>query len=184
MMLREGHLGIGILAYLPVAAVFVVLDYWVLFGIGLWTALIGSVLPDFDTKLIFVKHRGWTHTVWFILVTAIVGVIVGVVTLEWLIEYLPIGGSLVAGQVGFATIAVFAGGLALGVTSHILGDTLTREGICLFHPVFPRDIGGVEVKTTRYNFGSLRAKNRLVNSAFLAAGLVGLSGVVLLAGKL
>lgn len=183
-MLREGHLGIGILAYLPVAAVFAVMDYWVLFGIGLWTTLLGSGLPDFDTRLIFVKHRGWTHTIWFILVTAVTGVVVGVVTLEWLIGRLPLGSSFVAAQVSVATVAVFAGGLTLGVTFHILGDTLTREGICLFHPVLPRDMGGFEVNTTRYNFGSLRAKNRVVNSAFLAAGLVGLSVVVFLAGNL
>jgi inner membrane protein len=183
-MLREGHLGLGLLVYLPFAGVLALLELWVLFGIGVAATIIGAGLPDLDTKILFVKHRGWTHTVWFMVAVGIGGLIVGGLSLQWLFEYFPLVSDLVSTTVGVAAVGVFAGGLVVGVGSHLLGDLVTREGLCPFHPVLPRGCGGLAVSDSRYHWGSLRAKNRVVNAVFLTAGLAGLSGVVFLGTNL
>jgi len=179
-MLREGHLGIGLLVYIPVAAILVIFDHWVLLAIGVWATVIGASFPDLDTRVRFVKHRGWTHTVWFMLVMAIGGSILGVFSIQWIFGFFPLVADIVPQSLGIAAAGMFAGGMTLGVGSHLVGDLVTREGIRPFHPVLPRDVGGLTVSKTRYHWGSLRAKNRLVNTMFLGAGVLGLSAVIVL----
>jgi inner membrane protein len=183
-MLREGHLGLGLLGYLPFAGILAVFELWVLFGIGAAATVIGTGLPDLDTKILFVKHRGWTHTVWFMVVVGVSGVLIAGVAVQWLFESYPLVSDVLPARVGPAGVGMVAGGLVVGVGSHLLGDLVTREGLCPFHPVLPRGIGGVSVSETRYHWGSLRAKNRVVNAVFLSAGLAGLSGVVFLGTNL
>ena len=179
-MLREGHLGIGLLVYIPVAAILVIFNYWVLLAIGVWATVIGAGLPDLDTQVRFVKHRGWTHTVWFILLVAIGGSILGKLSIQWIFGFFPLVEDVVPQSLGVAAAGMFAGGMALGVGSHLIGDLVTQEGLRPFHPILPRDIGGLTVSKTRYHWGSLRATNRLVNAMFLGAGVLGLSAVIVL----
>jgi len=180
-MLREGHLGIGLLVYLPVAAILAVFDYWVLFAIGVWATVIGAGLPDLDTQVRVIKHRGWTHTIWFMLLVAVGGSVLGLFSIQWIFGFFPLVGDVVSRSLGVAAAGIFAGGMALGVGSHLVGDLVTREGLRPFHPVLPRDIGGLTVSKTRYHWGSLRAKNRLMNTLFFGAGVLGLSAIVVLA---
>ena len=179
-MLREGHLGIGLLVYIPIAAILVVFNHWVLFAIGVWATVIGAGLPDLDTRVRFVKHRGWTHTVWFMLLVAVVGSILGMFSIHWIFGFYPLVTNVIHQSLGVAAAGMFAVGITLGVGSHLIGDLVTREGLRPFHPVLPRDIGGLTVSKTRYHWGSLRAKNRLANTMFLGAGVLGLSTVIVL----
>ena len=64
-MLREGHVGVSLLLYAPVGfllARYASIDLAVIVG---GVVLLGGSAPDYDTKTRLVKHRGFTHTVWF-----------------------------------------------------------------------------------------------------------------------
>lgn len=159
-MYREGHYGINALLYSPV--VLVVSVYY-----SLELAIIGSLffvgvasLPDFDrhfsdsmeTKrsniwtLIPIRHRGFTHTIWFAGIIGAVGAGLGVVVI-------PFHEPVIAG--GFAFAASF-----FGITGHILGDALTPMGV---KPLSPLS------KTTR-TVNLCNASNTIANYGFLTAG--------------
>ena len=64
-MLRDGHLGISLLLFAPIGFVmlgFAPLELIVIAGVA---TLAGAGTPDLDTKTSLVKHRGFTHTIWF-----------------------------------------------------------------------------------------------------------------------
>jgi inner membrane protein len=146
---REGHLGVNLAAYAPVAFVLVALDLLRLAFIGGGVMVALAMLPDYDQQIPFVKHRGITHTVWFALV---VGAVVGVV------------GFLVGDGVG-ASLGYAAFGFVLGtlsVVAHLLGDVITPAGI---RPLTPYD-------DRRVTFDLVKAKNPLANYGLLVVGAV------------
>lgn len=75
--------------------------------------LFGSLLPDIDSKksllgrflYIPIEHRTWTHSVWFVLLFALLGLIHPLLRFVW------IGGFL-----------------------HILADEFSKGGICFMYP--------------------------------------------------
>jgi len=93
--------------------------------------LFASILPDIDTtksfighKLwpvssvlsLFVKHRGFLHSIW-----------------------LPLVSFSFAAYFGYAMIGA---AFALGYLVHILADSVTEEGVPLFAPFFMRRVRG------------------------------------------
>lgn len=93
--------------------------------------LFASILPDIDTGksfigrrlwpfsailALFVKHRGFLHTVW-----------------------VPLISFSFAAYFGYAIIGA---AFALGYLVHILADSLTEEGVPLFAPFFMRRVRG------------------------------------------
>jgi len=114
-------------------------------------------LPDVDHRLPFVEHRGATHSLAFALAvgTALAG-------LCWVLVGRP-----AAPTDSELVVFAFAVG-ALSICSHLLGDVLTPAGIRPFWPLWNR----------RFTVRIVRAKNRVANYLFLAAGVfvtVGLS---------
>lgn len=166
-MHREGHHGLNALLYTPIAVATALFGSIELAIVGAMLMVGTASLPDFDRHfdnnmnshrsdlwtLIPIKHRGFTHTVWF---AAIIG----------------IGGAGLALVMApphpeeFTAAFGFATGF-LGVVGHILGDAMTPMGVKPFSPL----------RKTKYSFGWFKAKNRIANYGFLFIG-----GIALIAG--
>ncbi|OYR57093.1 metal-dependent hydrolase [Halorubrum halodurans] len=159
-MYRKGHVGAALAAYAPVGfGLAAVAGLELAAGAGVvaaWTAM----LPDLDTRIPFVKHRGITHTVWFALAVGVAfGLVGGAVGLE--------GGS--AAALGFAAL-----GFALGagtVVSHLLADAITPMGIRPYAPV----------RGDHYTLDLVAAANPVANYVLLVLGGAA-AGVAVLAG--
>lgn len=150
-MHRPGHYGAALIAYAPVAFVTTAAGFLELALVGGVGVVMLAMLPDFDQRVPFVRHRGPTHTVWFMLAVAVV---------------LAVGGTLFGasdGVVNAVGLGVF--GFAVGVVSigsHIAADALIPAGVRPFAPVRPR----------RYTFELAKASNPVANYALLAIGAV------------
>lgn len=166
-MYREGHHGLNALLYAPVAGVITL--FWsveaAIFGAMIFVGL--SSVPDFDRHFdnnmnshrsdlwtyVPIKHRGFTHTVWF---ATIVGVVSGVFALV----LLPGEPVVLAGVFGFGV------GFG-GVVGHILGDVVTPMGVKPFSPVL----------RTKYTLNLFTAKSKVANFGFMFVGGCALFGV-------
>lgn len=148
-MHQKGHIGVALLAVTPVVFAVTAAGYPTLAVGGAGVVAAGSMLPDVDMRVPFVKHRGPTHTVWF---AAGVGGVCG------------IGGALLGSAGGILeTVALGAYGVLLGVVmvgAHVLADALTPMGVRPLAPVDGRE----------YSLGVVRAGNPVANYALLAAG--------------
>ena len=145
-MMRVGHYGAAMLAYLPVLVVLGSTNRALSIA-GLGGTLVGSRLPDLDQSVPFVPHRGPTHTVWF---AAMVGLLTAG-AVHSLFPSLRVPALLV---IGFAP--------ALGVISHLLADAITPAGV---RPLWPASGKLVAV-------GVLRAENGLANRLLFTLGLL------------
>lgn len=160
-MHRTGHLGVSLLVFAPLGFALVragePLLAYLAGAVMLWFAM----LPDYDLRVSFVRHRGPTHTLLF---AALVGGAFGGV------GYL-LDGAL--GAVGVpaaspsvvppeADLALFGFGVGVAtVVAHLLGDVLTPMGVRPFWPVSNR----------RYTLGLVRAANSVANRALFALGV-------------
>lgn len=99
---------------------------WVNLSLGACFLFVGSILPDIDSPnsllgrylyLNFFKHRGWLHTIWFILPFFLCG-----------LRFLPLLW------------------LSLGMFLHLFWDNLSYGGICFFRPNYITYSSGAMVK--------------------------------------
>lgn len=148
-MHKTGHQGVNLI----VASIATVLLYGTgnsqyILPVGIIIVALAG-LPDIDMKLP-IKHRGITHTIWFI--------------------------ALTGAGVGGATYALFAspelalaigGATALGIFGHILGDVITPMGVQPFYPI-----------GNTYSLGVVRAGNVLANWGLVIVGGAVLGTVV------
>lgn len=181
-MLREGHLGLGLLAFLPFGALFLLgLGRLDLFVVGLVAMVAGATSPDNDLQpplKYLCKHRGWTHTIWFAGGASLgaAGLLVAIdhvlLTPRWMMleQYRSVSWELV----------VVAGVLTgVGVLSHLVGDSLTPRGIKPYHPVTPRGVAPITVSTKTYALGVTKSSSSLTNTLLLASGAVGIVALIL-----
>ncbi len=177
-MLREGHLGIALLMYAPFAFVFILLGWFEIGILGLVFTLFGVGLPDGDTKLRIVKHRGFTHTIWF-------AFLVSFASMGFIATVPEVFGITTFATIGVTEIVI--GGLfaGYGVISHLVGDLITPHGIRPLHPVFPREKINYEVSDRKFSWELTKAKSDKANTLFLVVGslsmvLATVGGAVLL----
>jgi len=166
-MLRQGHIGVSLV--LSSAVVYAAGKMDMLFvGIYFCSVLIFTEgLPDLDTSVPFVTHRGITHTLWFAIAVSIISGVIGGGTVLYLAET-AIWESIPV-EVSPLTVGIVTGlGGGLGIISHLLGDLITPWGIEPFVPLSDRK---VRVKLTT-------ASNTTVNAAVFLSGVV-LSGAAL-----
>jgi inner membrane protein len=159
-MNRLGHVGITLGIAAPLLAVCLLL------GRPVWAALLAVTMvlseptPDIDTKLTrilpFVKHRGFTHSIFFIPIVAIA--FSGVVTGVWL--GVPLLNTIY--PLEFEYIVVVGAGATVGTSSHFIGDIITTRGLRPFEPVSSQKIAA----------GWTTANNAGANAVLLATGLV------------
>lgn len=161
-MYQTGHYGAALIVYAPVGAlVFTASPELALLGGG--GVLLLATLPDYDLRVPFVRHRGPTHTVLFLLVVA---------------GLLGAAGWVAGSRLGPGERTVLAGfGFlvgTLGIGSHLLADALTPAGIEPFWPVSSRN----------YTLSVARASNPLANWGLLALGVFVTAGALLLVSRI
>lgn len=169
-MYRTGHLGVTLLVFAPIG--YLLADA----GAELAALLTGGVLfwlamlPDVDTRIPVVSHRGVTHSLVFAAGVGTAFAAVGVALVQ------TSGGALAAELLGLDTlgIGVVPFGFALGflsVASHLLGDLLTPAGVNLFWPL-----------PTEFSLSIARADSVIANYGLfmLGAVAVGTASVLLL----
>lgn len=159
-MYQKGHYGAALLAYAPIGFVVTVAGFQTLALAGGAVALALAMVPDFDTRIPVIAHRGPTHTVWFAL---LVGLGVGAV------------GGFLGGDGGALSPVVLGGfGFLVGfvtICSHIAVDSITPMGVTPFTPFSDRHI----------SYDIVLAKNRAANWLFLTAGVLAAGGAFALA---
>jgi len=157
---KLGHYGVALGLYAPLLA-------WLL-GRGLPALALGggavllwlAMLPDVDTRLPGVSHRGPTHTVLFVLAVGIaVGLVADLAIAPTVGEF---GARAWIGVPGFETGLGEFGFLigTLAIVSHLLADVITPMGIRPFWPVSGWSI----------SLDITPARNTVANHVLLAAG--------------
>ena len=120
------------------------------------------MVPDWDQRVPFVRHRGPTHTIWFMLLVASVFAVVG----------LTVGVSS-SGATAGVLLALF--GALVGIImvgAHLLADALTPIGVRPFKPLY----------NNKYTLDITKAANPIANYALLVVGGT-LAGIAFLAGS-
>jgi len=159
---QSGHYGASLLVYAPLGFALHWLGEPVLAVLGGVISLSLATLPDVDTRLPLVSHRGVTHTVLF---AVAVGAVLGAV--GWAVGTL--GGSGGETAVRLAAFGAVVGTTAIG--SHLLADVITPMGLVPFWPL----------SRAEYTLDITRADNRVANAALLVLGVLVAALTVLLA---
>lgn len=161
-MYRPGHYGASLAVYSPLGFILTALGVGEIAILGGAVVVGGSMVPDWDQRIPFVRHRGPTHTIWFVVLVASVFAVAG----------LAVGVSS-SGATAGALLAVFGALVgAIMIGAHLLADALTPMGIRPFKPLH----------NDKYTLDVTRAANPIANYALLVAGGV-LAGVAFVAGN-
>lgn len=154
-MQRDGHLGVTLLLYTPLAVLLSTTATGSApgFGFGLAAMVAWSLVPDID-ELLPIPHRGPTHSFVAAAIAGIVTALLGIAIVD--------ANPQVAGF-GFA-VGV------LGVTSHLLGDVVTPMGIRPWWPLSDR----------KYSLSLVLSADVRTNLVLAYAGTLALLCVVLL----
>jgi inner membrane protein len=152
---QTGHYGTALLAYAPIGFAVTAAGFQTLALVGGALAVALAMVPDWDTRLPGIDHRGPTHTVWF---AVLVGLAVGA------------GGFFLGQSQGTPTAIAFAGfAFLIGVVticSHIAADSITPMGVTPFTPFSGRHI----------TYDVVPAKHTVANYLLLGAGLAASAG--------
>jgi len=191
-MLREGHIGITLAIISPIALIISAVFPVYMGVIVLAGALTGSNLPDIDTSIRIVKHRGFTHTFWFAGIASVASSVFMYITATYILvgigsvassvftyitaTYIPPGTVIQHPQSTQIVMSIlFGGGVGLGVITHLLGDVITPTGIKPYHPVTPRDTLPVSVSEKKYVYEIAKASNKKYNAGFSILGVLSAS---------
>lgn len=158
-MHQEGHVGLNLLLYAPIAYWLVAHDEMLLMGYTMIGVIAMAPFPDIDMQLP-IKHRGPTHSVWF-------AVLMGIVYAAFLV--FAGTGELTAQQLA----AVGFGSGFIGVMGHMLGDMITPMGVAPLEPLssYWKGLGWV-------NAGDKRANRVLMQAGVYAFGAAIILGAV------
>lgn len=149
------------------------------FLIFIATAAIAT-FPDIDHhayNVPLIKHRGWTHTIYFAIGLGTAVAIGGVIGGQFLADRAPTAAPSVFPPNYFAAlIFAFSAGITLGILGHIAGDMLTPVGIAPFNPVLPR-LSVSSLPTTSWTLDLTTAANPTANVlfGFMGIGMTALS---------
>jgi inner membrane protein len=153
-MHREGHVGMALLAYSPIALFTTAAGYTDLAIGGAIAAGALAMVPDLDMRVPFVEHRGPTHTAWFTVLAGSLASVLGLVA------------GLSRGALAGVGIGLFAGGVvSLTLASHLAADALTPMGI---QPWTPHS-------NQKISLDLFTAANPIANYALLGIGVVSLA---------
>lgn len=160
-MFAPGHYGMALLLYAVAGYALLRRGYVrdALFGGAI--VLVYTRLPDLDTELDFLVHRGVTHTAWFALAAGLVCLFV--ITND--LRRLPRRDAVRGG-----TWAFFLG--SSSIVAHLLADVLTPWGIMPLYPATP----------ALYTLDLVYAGNDAANYALFAAGALAV-GIAWVAGR-
>jgi inner membrane protein len=149
-MFRPGHYGVSLLLYAPFGCWLLALGNPTVALAGGAGVLWMTMLPDWDSHLPLITHRGSTHTLLFVALVA---------GAAWTVATASGFGTL---PVGPFTLREFAAGIgSLAVLSHLAADLLNPMGVALFWPLSDR----------RFTVAVTLANNRLANYLLFALGV-------------
>ncbi|WP_137285068.1 metal-dependent hydrolase [Halorussus salinisoli] len=153
-MFRPGHYGVALALYAPVGGWLLALGHPTAAVAGGAGVLWLTMLPDWDTRIPFVSHRGPTHTLPFAALVA---------GGAWAVASAAATATGLGGHaVGPVSLPAFAAGIAaLAVLSHLAADVLTPMGVALLWPVSGH----------RYTLSVTPADSTLWNYALFALGV-------------
>lgn len=158
-MHKEGHGGAMLLAYSPFAFIFAYTGNIVALGLGF--LLLGGMpmIPDIDMKLP-IKHRGWTHTIWF---SIGLGVLLSLLVLiaQYFVGYI----HPFSKAIGPVLFAFFIGNML--VLGHLVGDIVTKMGVKPFYPY-----SDYKIRIDWIPFLPTRASSEIANTLFLTFGTI------------
>ncbi|WP_411963148.1 metal-dependent hydrolase [Haloferax sp. YSMS24] len=151
-MYRTGHWGVSLVVFAPLGFALLEAGYPELAFVSGAAMCWLAMLPDFDTRIPGLPHRGPTHTLLFAFLVGGVG-----------------GGAAFlvatnAGQSDTAAVTLGAFGFAVGtltVVAHLLGDVLTPMGV---RPLWP-------VSSRKFTLSLWTADNTIANYGLFAVGL-------------
>ncbi|MHB9285677.1 metal-dependent hydrolase [Halobacteriales archaeon Cl-PHB] len=155
-MHQEGHVGLNLALFAPVAYWLTAHDELQLMGVAMVGVVAMAPIPDIDLKL-NIPHRGPTHSVWFAL-------LVGVAYAALLV----VAGVGELSLVETASVGALSG--VAGVFGHILGDMVTPMGVAPLEPVSSHYVG----------LGWCNAGDERVNRGLFQAGIYTTAGAVVL----
>lgn len=169
-MYRHGHYGVALLASAPVASL---LGPTAGPAFSL-VAVATSMLPDWDTRMASVRHRGPTHTVAFAVAVAVVAGLLATAGWPVVRAVAPAVTNAPATEAG----PFVAAGTFLGVASHLLADALNPGyGTNAMRPLWPASgrvirLGIARVDSPAWNWGLFVAGSLAQVAALsLASGL-------------
>lgn len=126
-MQREGHLGISLLLYAPVAYVLYTNGLTTMVGLGVVGVVLWSLAPDLDLALP-IPHRGPTHS---FAAAGFAGIVTAALVVSPAVtgDYGSPAFGIESALRSTRAVAAFGFGIgALGVVSHLLGDVITPMG--------------------------------------------------------
>ena len=163
-MYRFGHYGMVLLLYSFVGYVLLSRQHDNRAVVGTILVVLLTMLPDWDSYVAWLPHRGPTHTVWFAL---LVGLIVG--TIAMLVSFRRHPDLRAAKSLGR-----WSGGLAtFSVLTHLLADMLNPMGI---QPLYP-------ILDFRVTLDLVSAGDPVANFGLLLVGTIGITTSRHLAGS-
>jgi inner membrane protein len=160
---QTGHYGTALLAYAPLGFVATAAGFRTLALVGGALAVALAMVPDWDTRVPFVAHRGPTHTVWFAVLVATV-VAAGGFALGQSRGAVP-----ALGLAGFGFLVAL-----VTICSHIAADSITPMGVTPFTPFSDHHI----------TYDVVPAKHTVANYVLLGSGVVASAGAFGLATAL
>lgn len=164
-MHREGHVGLNLLLYVPVASVLTWVGFITPMAWGLLGMTLMSTAPDIDLYTPWFRHRGITHTVFAALFVGLLFGGMGVV-----LAYYGFGRSLGVASIRIQDqfVALAAGGAFGGfigtfaIVAHLVGDAFTPRGTRPWQPVSDR----------RHSLNWFNADNHVANKMWLVLGTI------------
>lgn len=158
-MHKEGHVGIGLLLFSPIAFLTFELGLAEVFALGMVAMAVWSFLPDIDMQLP-IRHRGPTHS---FVAAGIAGLLTAFIAVYFATQGTGRGSDLVINSPILAHLAAAGFGFSigvLGVVSHLLGDVLTPMGIQPFWPYSSKE----------YSIGLVLAADKQANERLSLIG--------------
>ncbi|NHN42086.1 metal-dependent hydrolase [Halorubellus sp. JP-L1] len=151
-MYALGHLGIGLLAFAPVALYLRRTNRTPLAAVGTVQVVALSTIPDVDLLLAGVSHRGITHTIWFAL--AVGSVLATFAILRTHHRPTALGPARSTGAIASGLTGSYA------VATHLVGDVVTPMGVAPLAPVVD----------AHYSLAIVNAADPTANLALFALG--------------
>ena len=168
-MYLQGHIGISLLLYAPIAAWLFSINQPTLAVLTGVLMVLFSPLPDLDTYTNRIDHRGPTHTVWFalgcsLLITLFSGLCVMALSrlgYECILAVSPLWAAVWFGSVAMLTLC-----------GHLFGDLITPMGVRPFRPL----------SAYHRTLDLTPSKNPRANRLWFGTGVVVLTLILLVVG--
>jgi len=167
LMYKNGHFGVTLLLYSPVLVLLRFYSSIDIGLVGLLIALIITPLPDQDLNISYLRHRGFTHTVYFSVLLGLIAVVLFAIVSQ--IIYIQFEYSVPRRNDIFVFIFI---NTMFGILSHIIGDSLTPMGVKPFR-LPSKYLESLPISwNAKFTLNLCKASNKTANSVLFTSGLI------------